>query len=190
MFVDEVDLEEQIAGNFGSEVLYTTYKKKFAVFLRKEEEFENYQLKAEWLTDDNVAKFLVSLGNSTNYRPHHKKSALAAINDANRIVGVHNVFDFKHLWPKTHMAIRGWDQQLKQRPYFPQQASHFSREAMLVMCDLICENTGELSDLVAVVMCCWSLFRSEDLHSLLSKNVQKLDPQRKLQECGSCTWRP
>jgi hypothetical protein len=172
MFVDEIDLDVQLAG--GNEVLYVTYKKKFAVFLRKEEEFIDFCLKAEWLSDENVAKFLISLGNTTNYRPHHKKSALAALNDSNRLLGLSNIFDFKHLWPKTHLAIRSWDQKLKQSPYFPLQASHFSREAMLVMCDLVCENTQDLSDLVAVITCCWTSFRAEDLHSLLSKHVTKV----------------
>jgi hypothetical protein len=42
------------------------------------------------------------------------------------------------------------------------------------MCGLQAENNEELSDLVAVVVCCWTSFRAEDLHGLLSKNVAKV----------------
>jgi len=42
------------------------------------------------------------------------------------------------------------------------------------MCGLQAENNVELSDLVAVVVCCWTSFRAEDLHGLLSKNVAKV----------------
>ncbi len=107
---------------------YPTYKRKFAAFLRQEIHPETLHVPADWLTDDNVAKFLLSLGKSTNFSPHHKKAALAAINDANRLVGVTNIFDFKHNWTQTHNVIKQWEKHLKKSSYFPKQASHFSGE--------------------------------------------------------------
>ena len=50
---------------------------------------------------------------------------------------------------------------------------------MVGMCELPCQSTEELSDLTAVVVCCWTSFRAEDLHSLLSKNLTKLNPSEK-----------
>lgn len=105
MFVEKVNLNEEFAEG-SSDISYPTYKKKFAVFLRQEIDPRTLQIPAEWLTDENVAKFLVSLGKSCNYGPHHKKSALATISDAKRLVGVSNIFDFKHRCPLTHNAIK------------------------------------------------------------------------------------
>ncbi len=109
--MEEIDLAQEFTVN-ASDVLYPTYKKKFAAFLRQEID-ESCAIAKEWLTDENVAKFLVSLGKTHNYTPHTKKSAIAAINDANRMVGVPNIYDFKHLWPQTHVIMQKWDKKLK-----------------------------------------------------------------------------
>lgn len=114
------------------------------------------------------------LGKSFDWKPHHKKTFLAAINSMAILVGAPNVFDHAHLYPLTHQAKQKWETHLKQKPYFPQQAAHFSREAMLAMCSLMCETNPEVLDQVAVVTACWTSLRVEDLCNTLSKNVSKI----------------
>lgn len=178
--VDDIDLSVELSTGLlveGTNTSYRTYLKKFAIFL-KQEYVLDMDFPVEWLTDDNVAKFLCYLSQKYNFKPHHRKTAIAALNYMNEIVGVPNIYDEKHLWPSTHKMLKKWDASLKVQPYFPKQASYFNREAMLSMCSLVCEDNFQLLDRTIVVLSSWTSMRSEDMVSLLSKNVTRLLPSQ------------
>jgi len=127
------------------------------------------------MTDENVAKYLLHLSRKHNFKPHHKKFALAALNKVNKILGIQSIFDDQRFWHKTHLVIMKWDSHLKMAPYFPKQASHYSCEALLAICNLVAEDTTQVIDLVIVSTRCWTSIRAEDITYLKSKNVQRLN---------------
>jgi hypothetical protein len=59
----------------------------------------------QYFTDSNIAKFVIALCDEYNHKPHHLKVATAAIGHALKYHLMENLFDFKHLYGKTHNAI-------------------------------------------------------------------------------------
>jgi hypothetical protein len=160
----DIDLSDLTSNTMlvnGSFASYATYFRKFATFL-------GLDYTPDFVFDsthlcDHIAKFLVAMGREYNYKPHHKKSGLAALSHLLKLAGVPNFFDFAHLWPKTTCAIMAWETFLKQNPYQPVQASEYSAEAMNYICGLTFDDTGELSDLAIVCTCNWTSMRAKDL---------------------------
>lgn len=180
MFIEEIEinLDDELSVGMmlpSTESTYRTYINGFLAFLHLEPVEDLTRIPPEIMIDENVAKFLVHLSHKHDFKPHHKKSAVAAINKINKLLGIPNIHDHAHLWNKTHLILMKWETHLKTRPYFPNQASHYSKEAMICMCDLVSEDTGQIINLAMAIPCCWTSMRAEDITSLLSKHVSRLD---------------
>ena len=88
MFVEDINLEEELSSGLmlsSTESTYRTYLRAFMEFLHLNVVEDFTQVPPDIVTDENVAKFLLFLAKKHNYKPHHKKSAIAALNKVNKI---------------------------------------------------------------------------------------------------------
>jgi hypothetical protein len=86
---------------------------KFQKFccLPKEVDTEEFREAVKFsLTDENIAKFLYSVGEDKDllkkWKPHNKKIALASLNDSLLKFGLPNIFEFKHEYPKVSAMLK------------------------------------------------------------------------------------
>jgi hypothetical protein len=85
---------------------YATYLKKFAKFAGTNDYVLNGpMISITFFTDELIAKFLVSLGDEFDSKPHALKSARAALSYGLKIHALEDLNDFKHLYPFTHRVI-------------------------------------------------------------------------------------
>jgi hypothetical protein len=75
----------------------------YVFFLKFEGDLE--ELPKELLSDESLAIFLLELGLIHDYKPHFKKTALAAILYLLRVHCMESLFDFKNLHPNNHNAL-------------------------------------------------------------------------------------
>ena len=185
--VDDIDLDaELISGELllpATKGSYSTYVKKFATFMNYVCPAGSNGIPGALLTDVNIAKFLVTLGKNTNYKPHHLKSAMAAFGYLNKLSGKSNIYSFQQDWPKTTQVLMIWKTKQKQNPHVPQSAGLFSPEAMIAVCGLNCSNTTELVQRLITSTSCWTSLRMEDLCFALSKNVKRVSPSLNIPRC-------
>ena len=66
-----------------------------------------------YFNDQTLACFFYELGRHHEYKPHIKKSCLAAINFGLTIHRLENIHSFKHLYPDLTLILKQWDCQLK-----------------------------------------------------------------------------
>lgn len=86
---------------------YNVYLKKFAAFVEAGDSMANGEMLAkEYFTDENIAKFLIALRDEYDSKPHVLKAACASIGHRLKVNLLQNLFDFKHLYGKTHNAIQ------------------------------------------------------------------------------------
>jgi hypothetical protein len=87
--MENIDLEDALnAGTYypeGTSKSYSTFLNKFSVFSGD----MKTMISKEHFNDITLTKFFHHLGKTSNYKPHFKKSGIAAIN-----LGVH----LKHIW--------------------------------------------------------------------------------------------
>jgi hypothetical protein len=57
-------------------------------------------------TDERIAKYFIAMLNFYGPNNSRKKSNAAAINDCLGKLGLKNLFDFAHEWPKTTVALK------------------------------------------------------------------------------------
>jgi hypothetical protein len=150
---------------------YNTYLKKYCNCVNVS---DPKYLTAGLLCDVNVAKFMYTLALDMDWKPHAKKSGVAALNSRLKLLGVPSIYDDITLWPKTQAILTKWGSFLKARPHVTKSASEFSTAAMMEICGLVSMNLGEVQDVAIVSMGNFSSMRSRDLHALDSKNVTKL----------------
>ena len=67
--------------------------------------------------DITLAKFFHHLGKTNDYKPHFKKSGLAAINLGVIHHHLENIYAFKHLYPNLHLILKQWECYWKVPPY-------------------------------------------------------------------------
>lgn len=97
------DGDDHIPGTLKS---YATYLKKFAKFVGATEYVLNGpMIRVEFFTDELIAKFLISLGDEFNSKPHALKSARAALAYGLKVHALEDLNDFKHLYPLTQRVI-------------------------------------------------------------------------------------
>jgi hypothetical protein len=82
---------------------YSVYIKKFRVALKQK---EDTPIVAEFMTDDNIASFLFTLGNFNNHGPCHLKGASAALGTELVRLELPGIYTSKHQYPRTAIVIK------------------------------------------------------------------------------------
>jgi hypothetical protein len=80
--------------------------------------------------DQTLACFFYELERLHEYKPHIKKSCLAAINFGLQIHQLENIHSFKHLYPDLTLILKPWDCQLKIAPIMCRKG----KDVMLIQC--------------------------------------------------------
>lgn len=93
---------------------YNTYLNKFSECVRVANVRE---LRPEHFSDGNVAKYLYVLAVQMEWKPHAKKSGVAALNSKLALFGIRSVYDDITLWPLTQAMLSKWVTHLKKHPY-------------------------------------------------------------------------
>ena len=78
---------------------YTVYLKKFVIFVKAD----------DYLIGDmipSLACFFYDLGRVCEYKPHVKKSCLAAINFGIQYHHLEKIHAFKHIYPDLHLILQ------------------------------------------------------------------------------------
>ena len=109
-FENADELENVEAATVDPGILLPKTKELYDVFLKKLSTYLNYEgaeafIPKELVTDEALGGFLLELGGTHEYKPHFKKSALAAISYLIRVHCMPSIFDFKHLYPNVHNAL-------------------------------------------------------------------------------------
>lgn len=132
--LDGIDLEDALrTGAYhpeGTTMSYATYLKKFSVFLGCQPYIIGDMTTLapkEYFYDVSLAKFFLDLGRIHEFKPHIKKSALAAINVGVQYYELPNIFNFHHIYPKLHQILKQWDCHLKVHPYQVTKGESFDR---------------------------------------------------------------
>ena len=63
-----------------------------------------------------LACFFYDLARVCEYKPHVKKSCLAAINFGIQYHHLEKIHAFKHIYPDLHLILQQWDTYLKVNP--------------------------------------------------------------------------
>ena len=110
-FEAEDELENVEAANpVDPGILMPKTKDLYDVFLKKLATFLSYEgdalfIPKDLLSDEAIGNFLLELGEIHDYKPHFKKTALAAISYLFRVHLKESIFDFKHLYPNIHNSL-------------------------------------------------------------------------------------
>jgi hypothetical protein len=91
---------------------YGIYLKKFALFVKANEHFigdMKTMIPKNHFNDQTLACFFYELGRLHEYKPHIKKSCLAAINFGLQIHRLENIHSFKHIYPDLTLILKQWD---------------------------------------------------------------------------------
>ncbi len=107
-FENAVELENVEAATLDPGILLP--KTKELVFLKKLSKYLNNEgdeafIPKGLVTNEALAGFLLELGVTHEYKPHFKKTALAAISYLIRVHCMPSIFDFKRLYPNVHNAL-------------------------------------------------------------------------------------
>ena len=85
---------------------YAVYLRKYAAFVSAEPFVINGPMIAnEFFTDENMAKFIIAIGDEHDHKPHVLKTASAALGYGLKINKRECLNKFKHLYSDTHRAI-------------------------------------------------------------------------------------
>jgi hypothetical protein len=168
--MNEVDLEGALnAGAYhpdGTSSSYSTYLKKFAAFVDCEPyvigDMTTIPIK-EHFNDVTLAKFFLVLGRSNDFKPHFKKSGLAAINFGVIHHALPNIFQFHHAYPKLHQVLKLWDCHLKVHPYHVTKGESFDCEGVAAILALTNSTDIELRDQAATLVSLFTALRTVDI---------------------------
>ena len=80
---------------------YTVYLKKFVIFVKA----DDYLIGDMSTMIPTLACFFYDLGRVCEYKPHVKKSCLAAINFGIQYHHLKKVNAFKHIYPDPHLIL-------------------------------------------------------------------------------------
>lgn len=174
----QVNVPEEVLGRTQTARTSTQYlgylRKFFAVLeLGEEREFTSpTQIPTEYFVDKHIAAFLLSLGESCEWRESQKKSAMAALNDQLRNLGKPNIYDFSHEYPLSHSVLARWVMQMKTDPKHPKRAGIFSPQA----CDWVIANyplteAVHFQHRAFFAMTCFGAMRVEDVDRTHSEEV-------------------
>jgi len=123
--------------------------------------------------DQTLACFFYELGRLHEYKPHIKKSSLAAINFGLQVHHLENIHSFKHLYPDLHLILKQWDCQLKVTPYFVQKGERFDVNSVSLILSMTPNNDMELRDLAATVVIIFTGLRAISLYIATTNNWVK-----------------
>ena len=106
MIQDNFEAEDELENSEAAKpvdpgILMPKTKELYDVFLKKLSTFLNYEgddlfIPKELLSDEAIGNFLLELGETHEYKPHFKKTALAAISYLFRVHHKESIFDFKY----------------------------------------------------------------------------------------------
>ena len=168
--IDDIDLEEALnSGAYhpeGTAACYSTYLKKFNAFVGCPAYIVGdmkTMAPKEYFQDVSLAKFFVVLGRLHDFKPHIRKSALAAINFGVQHYEFPNIFQFQHIYPKLHQVLKQWDCHLKVYPYQVTKGESFDSEGVSAILALSNSNDIELRDQTATLVSLFTSLRTVDL---------------------------
>ncbi|KAJ1433143.1 hypothetical protein B484DRAFT_394668 [Ochromonadaceae sp. CCMP2298] len=174
---EDIDLDEVLAGaqiNIpATEASYSTYIVKYRKFIKLE---KGANIPPTCLTDPLIAKFLHWLGEAHEHKPHHLKSASAALGAELVRHALPGIYKSPHLYTKTALVIRTWHTILKINPYFVEKAEGFSVPAMGHILTLSQASDFDLRDVAVVSVSCFTGLRMQDIERLYERNVLQLPP--------------
>ena len=101
------ELENIYAATVDLGILLPKTKALYDVFLKKLSTSLKYEggdafLPKKLISYEALSCFLLELSATHEYKPHLKKTALAAISYLLRVYCMPSIFDFKHLYPNVH----------------------------------------------------------------------------------------
>ena len=157
--MENIDLEDALnAGAYHSEGTaksYSSFLNKFAVFV-------------------GDGKFFHYLGQSNNYKPHFKKSGLAAINLGVQHHHLENIYAFKHLYPNLHLILKQWECHLKAHPYFVTKGERFDTSAVSMILAMSSSTDIEIRDQAATVAIIFTGLRADSLYLAETSNWTRM----------------
>jgi len=125
---------------------------------------------AELFTDERLAKYFSALLKEFGAVSSRRKTTLAAINDTLKKIGLPNVCDFPHSYPKLSVVLKQWSTDAKINPVSTKHAEANTEESLAAILQLPVRDTG---DVINMAICCFLNFsgtRAEHAHAALSKD--------------------
>ncbi|KAJ1407527.1 hypothetical protein B484DRAFT_436464, partial [Ochromonadaceae sp. CCMP2298] len=165
---EDIDLDEVLAGaqiNIpATEASYSTYLVKYRKFMKLE---KGAAIPATCLTDPLIAKFIHWLGEAHEHKPHHLKSASAALGAELVRHALPGIYKSPHLYTKTALGTRS------------SRSTHTSSTRLRGSAKILTLSQStdyDLRDVAMVSVSCFTGLRMQDIERLYERNVEQLAP--------------